>query len=254
MTDRVTFDPNDSGPDQCDPTPGRWKAGDDGSCTFDPNDSGPDQCQPAQTSSPAVTQDAQLASSKITAVELPVSGPDKSGARAEQHRADCATAERRRPGSIAPGSNETVRSTTPRASARQPIARKSTRYSTTVVSAAVVNAVIHRRDRVASSSAKPPKHAATPPRCRSRRTRTLRDGRSMPAGVEDPAAQRRARKHHQQRARRPTAAAQQHRARQQAMPGTARASSRSTRPDSTSCAGSVRMYIATTATSTHTTG
>ena len=81
-----TFDPNDSGPDQCDPTPGRWKAGDDGSCTFDPNDSGPDQCQPAQTPSPAVTQDAQLASSKISAVELPVSGPDQSGARAEQHR------------------------------------------------------------------------------------------------------------------------------------------------------------------------
>jgi hypothetical protein len=80
-----TFDPTDSGPDQCDPTVGRWKLGDDGSCTFDQNDTGPDQCQPAQTPAPTVTQDGQR-SSEVTAVELPVSGPDKRGARAEQHR------------------------------------------------------------------------------------------------------------------------------------------------------------------------
>jgi hypothetical protein len=51
------FDPNDSGPDQCSPTPspdvppGRWKLGGDGSCYFDSNDSGPDQC--VGTSTPA---------------------------------------------------------------------------------------------------------------------------------------------------------------------------------------------------------
>ena len=38
------FDANDSGPDQCDPTPGRNKIADDGSCYFDATDSGPDQC------------------------------------------------------------------------------------------------------------------------------------------------------------------------------------------------------------------
>jgi hypothetical protein len=79
-----TFDPADTGPDQCDPTPGRWKIGDDGSCVFDADDNGPDQCQPAQTPDSTVTQDG-LRSSEIPAVELPVSGPDKSGARAEQH-------------------------------------------------------------------------------------------------------------------------------------------------------------------------
>src|SRR5690242_2468859 len=38
------FDPNDSGQDQCDPSPGRNKIGDNGQCYFDPNDAGPDQC------------------------------------------------------------------------------------------------------------------------------------------------------------------------------------------------------------------
>lgn len=38
------FDANDSGADQCDPTPGRNKIAADGSCYFDANDSGPDQC------------------------------------------------------------------------------------------------------------------------------------------------------------------------------------------------------------------
>ena len=80
-----TFDPADSGPDQCDPTPGRWKLGDDGSCTFDANDSGPDQCQPAETPGPTVSEGGQRAS-EITAIELPVGGPDKSGARAEQNQ------------------------------------------------------------------------------------------------------------------------------------------------------------------------
>ena len=38
------FDPNDSGQDQCDPSPGRNKIGDNGQCYFEPNDVGPDQC------------------------------------------------------------------------------------------------------------------------------------------------------------------------------------------------------------------
>lgn len=38
------FDAEDSGPDQCDPTPGRWKDDGNGGCYFDENDSGPDQC------------------------------------------------------------------------------------------------------------------------------------------------------------------------------------------------------------------
>jgi hypothetical protein len=38
------FDANDTGADQCDPTPGRNKIGDDGQCYFDANDIGPDQC------------------------------------------------------------------------------------------------------------------------------------------------------------------------------------------------------------------
>jgi subtilisin family serine protease len=49
------WDPNDSGPDQCDPDLGRWKLANDGSCYWDPNDSGPDQCVPtlATTAEPA---------------------------------------------------------------------------------------------------------------------------------------------------------------------------------------------------------
>ena len=43
--DACVFDPNDSGPDQCDGTPGRWKVSGD-TCVFDPNDSGPNQCDP----------------------------------------------------------------------------------------------------------------------------------------------------------------------------------------------------------------
>lgn len=50
-----TFDPNDSGPDQCTPAVvipgnppvgGRFKAGPDGTCVFVPNDGGPNQCTP----------------------------------------------------------------------------------------------------------------------------------------------------------------------------------------------------------------
>src|SRR5262245_22688294 len=40
------WDPNDSGPDQCEPDPGRWKLGTEG-CYFDSGDNGPDQCEPA---------------------------------------------------------------------------------------------------------------------------------------------------------------------------------------------------------------
>jgi hypothetical protein len=43
------FDPDDSGPDQCEPNLGRWKLGGDGSCYWDPSDSGPNQCAPATT-------------------------------------------------------------------------------------------------------------------------------------------------------------------------------------------------------------
>jgi hypothetical protein len=51
-----TFDPNDSGPDQCTPavvipgnppSGGRFKAGPGGTCVFVPNDGGPNQCTPA---------------------------------------------------------------------------------------------------------------------------------------------------------------------------------------------------------------
>jgi hypothetical protein len=51
-----TFDPNDSGPDQCTPAVvipgnppvgGRFKAGPGGTCVFVPNDGGPNQCTPA---------------------------------------------------------------------------------------------------------------------------------------------------------------------------------------------------------------
>lgn len=38
------WDPNDSGPDQCQPATGRWKLDGNGGCYWDPNDSGPDQC------------------------------------------------------------------------------------------------------------------------------------------------------------------------------------------------------------------
>lgn len=38
------FDANDSGPNQCDPSPGRNKLNADGTCYFDATDSGPDQC------------------------------------------------------------------------------------------------------------------------------------------------------------------------------------------------------------------
>ena len=50
-----TFDPNDSGPDQCTPAVvipgnppvgGRFKAGPGGTCVFVPNDAGPNQCTP----------------------------------------------------------------------------------------------------------------------------------------------------------------------------------------------------------------
>jgi hypothetical protein len=44
------FDPTDSGPDQCDPTPGRWKSDGNGGCYFDEFDGGPDQCTPAVAS------------------------------------------------------------------------------------------------------------------------------------------------------------------------------------------------------------
>jgi hypothetical protein len=49
------FDANDSGPDQCSPTPGRWKDDGNGGCYFDANDSGPNQCQPQQP--PAIAED-----------------------------------------------------------------------------------------------------------------------------------------------------------------------------------------------------
>jgi hypothetical protein len=48
--DECYFDPNDSGPDQCDPTPGRWKSDGSGGCYFDEFDGGPDQCSPAAVS------------------------------------------------------------------------------------------------------------------------------------------------------------------------------------------------------------
>jgi hypothetical protein len=50
-----TFDPNDSGPNQCTPavvipgnppSGGRFKAGPGGTCVFVPNDGGPNQCTP----------------------------------------------------------------------------------------------------------------------------------------------------------------------------------------------------------------
>jgi hypothetical protein len=38
------FDANDSGPDQCAPTPGRYKLDSNGACYYDPNDTGANQC------------------------------------------------------------------------------------------------------------------------------------------------------------------------------------------------------------------
>lgn len=40
------WDPNDSGPNQCQPYTGRWKDDGNGGCYWDEYDSGPDQCQP----------------------------------------------------------------------------------------------------------------------------------------------------------------------------------------------------------------
>jgi hypothetical protein len=45
------WDPNDTGPDQCSPPPGRFKLDGHGGCYWDPNDYPPDQCAPP----PAVT-------------------------------------------------------------------------------------------------------------------------------------------------------------------------------------------------------
>lgn len=38
------FDPNDVGPDQCVPEPGRYKLDGNGACFYDPDDVGPNQC------------------------------------------------------------------------------------------------------------------------------------------------------------------------------------------------------------------
>jgi hypothetical protein len=38
------WDSEDSGPDQCAPSPGRFKLDANGGCYFDANDSGPNQC------------------------------------------------------------------------------------------------------------------------------------------------------------------------------------------------------------------
>jgi hypothetical protein len=48
-----SWDPDDSGPDQCSPISGRWKLGGDGSCYWDANDSGPNQCEPPAESAAA---------------------------------------------------------------------------------------------------------------------------------------------------------------------------------------------------------
>jgi hypothetical protein len=40
------LDQNDSGPNQCSPSPGRWKLGADQFCYWDDDDSGPNQCVP----------------------------------------------------------------------------------------------------------------------------------------------------------------------------------------------------------------
>lgn len=38
------FDPNDTGPDQCEPQPGRYKLDANGTCYYDAGDTGPNQC------------------------------------------------------------------------------------------------------------------------------------------------------------------------------------------------------------------
>ena len=54
------FDPDDSGPDQCEANLGRWKLGGDGSCYWDPADSGPNQCAPATTDAVDATDTPSL--------------------------------------------------------------------------------------------------------------------------------------------------------------------------------------------------
>jgi hypothetical protein len=44
--DTCYWDAEDSGPDQCYPTAGRWKSNGQGGCYWDENDSGPNQCEP----------------------------------------------------------------------------------------------------------------------------------------------------------------------------------------------------------------
>ena len=77
------FDAEDSGPDQCDPTPGRWKLADDGSCYFDESDSGPDQCTPPLPTEPNGGPGG--GSLQVAALEAPVGGGDERARRAEQN-------------------------------------------------------------------------------------------------------------------------------------------------------------------------
>jgi hypothetical protein len=64
------FDPDDSGPDQCEANLGRWKLGGDGSCYWDPADEGPNQCSPATSDGLDATDAKPTTSAQLRTAEF----------------------------------------------------------------------------------------------------------------------------------------------------------------------------------------
>lgn len=82
------WDPNDSGPDQCQPATGRWKLDGNGGCYWDPNDSGPDQCL-SSAQGAFISEGPSTGAYVVILVGLLlaawVASRSRSGARVERH-------------------------------------------------------------------------------------------------------------------------------------------------------------------------